>query len=64
VDTTAAGDAFTAALALEYLESQDIVLAAKYAAAAGAVTVSKVGAASSVPTEDEIIDFIRRRPEQ
>ncbi len=64
VDTTAAGDAFTAALAFEYLESQDIVLAAKYAAAAGAVTVSKVGAASSVPTEDEIIDFIRRRPEQ
>ena len=64
VDTTAAGDVFTAALTFEYLESQDIVLAAKYAAAAGAVTVSKVGAALSVPAEDEILDFIRRRPEQ
>ena len=64
VDTTAAGDAFTAALTFEYLESQDIVRAAKDAAAAGAVTVSKVGAASSVPTEEEIVDFIRRRPEQ
>jgi ribokinase len=65
VDTTAAGDAFTAAFTLEYLESGgDAVLAAKYGAAAGAVTVSKFGAASSVPTANEIIDFIRRRPEQ
>lgn len=64
VDSTAAGDAFTAALAYEYLDSHDIVLAAKYGAAAGAVTVSKSGAASSIPTESEIIDFIRRRPEQ
>lgn len=64
VDSTAAGDAFTAALTYEYLESHDIVLAAKYGAAAGAVTVSKSGAASSVPTESEIIDFIRTRPEQ
>lgn len=65
VDTTAAGDAFTAAFTLEYLESGgDAVLAAKYGAAAGAVTVSKFGAASSVPTANEIIDFIKRRPEQ
>lgn len=64
VDSTAAGDVFTAALTYEYLESHDIVLAAKYGAAAGAVTVSKPGAASSAPTDSEIIDFIRRRPEQ
>ena len=65
VDTTAAGDVFTAAMTLEYLESGgDIVLAAKYGAAAGAVTVSKTGASSSFPTPEEIIDFIRRRPEQ
>ena len=64
VDSTAAGDAFTAALTYEYLDSGDIVLAVKYATAAGAVTVSKPGAASSVPTESEILDFIRKRPEQ
>ena len=65
VDTTAAGDAFTAALTLEYMESGgDIVMSAKYAAAVGAVTVSRNGAASSVPTHDEVLDFIRRRPEQ
>ncbi len=64
VDSTAAGDAFTAALTYEYLDSRDIVLAVKYGAAAGAITVSKPGAASSVPTEHEILDFIRKRPEQ
>ncbi len=64
VDTTAAGDAFTAAMVLEYLESGgDIVLSAKYGAAAGAVAVSKNGAASSVPTTAEIMDFIKRIPE-
>ncbi len=65
VDSTAAGDAFTAALTLEYLESGgDIVMSAKYAAAVGAVTVSKNGAATSIPNQDEVLDFIRRRPEQ
>lgn len=64
VDTTAAGDAFTAAMVYEYLESGgDIVLSAKYGAAAGAVAVSRSGAASSVPSSAEIMDFIRRIPE-
>lgn len=65
VDTTAAGDVFTAAMVLEYLESGgDIVLSAKYGAAAGAVAVAKNGAASSVPSKAEIIDLIKRRPQQ
>ena len=64
VDTTAAGDAFTAAMVLEYLESGgDIVLSAKYGAAAGAVAISRSGAASSVPSSSEIMDFIKRIPE-
>lgn len=54
VDTTAAGDAFTAAMTMEYLETGDIVEAVKYANAAGAITVSRVGASASVPTEDEV----------
>jgi ribokinase len=61
VDTTAAGDSFTAAMVLEYLESGgDIVLSAKYGAAAGAVAISRSGAASSVPSSSEIIDFIKK----
>lgn len=54
VDTTAAGDAFTAALTLEYLRTGDIREAIKYANAAGAITISRPGAASSVPTAEEI----------
>lgn len=64
VDTTAAGDAFTAAMTIEYLASGNIVLATKFGAAAGAVTVSRCGAASSVPSAEEVVDFIRRCPEQ
>ncbi|MBE6533296.1 MAG: ribokinase [Ruminococcaceae bacterium] len=54
VDTTAAGDAFTAALTLEYLRTQDIREAIKYANAAGAITISRPGSASSVPTAEEV----------
>ena len=65
VDTTAAGDIFTAAMTVEYLRGGgDIVSAVKYGAAAGAVSVSRSGAISSVPTAAEVIDLIRRRPEQ
>ena len=65
VDTTAAGDIFTSAMTLEYLRSDgDIINAVKYGAAAAAVSVSRVGALSSVPTPEEVVDLIRRRPEQ
>ena len=58
VDTTAAGDTFTAALTLAYLGSSDIRSAAKYAAAAAAIAVSRHGASTSVPTADEVRSFI------
>ena len=60
IDTTAAGDAFTAALTYEYLCSGDIRSACKYANAVGALTVTKSGALPSLPTENEVIDFIRK----
>jgi len=58
VDTTAAGDAFTAALTLEYLRSNDIIRAAKYANVVGAITVSRAGASASIPNENEVNDYI------
>ena len=58
IDTTAAGDTFTAALTLAYLGSSDIRSAAKYAAAAAAIAVSRNGASTSVPTADEVRSFI------
>ena len=55
VDTTAAGDAFTAALTLEYLRNGgDIKAAIKYGNAAGAITVTRKGASSSIPTAEEV----------
>ena len=58
VDTTAAGDAFTAALTLEYLRTGDIREAIKYANAAGTITISRPGSASSVPTAEEVAALI------
>ncbi len=63
VDTTAAGDAFTAAMTLRYLENGgNIKDAVRYGAAAGALTVAKKGAAESVPTQEEILAFLSKNP--
>ena len=61
VDTTAAGDTFSAAMTLEYLRSQDIKRAIRYGAAAAAIAVSRHGASSSVPTAEEVERFIYDR---
>ncbi len=58
VDPTAAGDAFTGALALKYAETKDIVASAKYANAVGALSTLKVGAQPSLPTDKEVDAFI------
>lgn len=57
VDTTAAGDCFTAALALEYIKSGDIKKACDFGNKAGAIAVSRMGAQSSMPTIDEITNI-------
>ena len=54
VDKTAAGDVFTAALATEYLRTGDILASARFANAAGALTVSRSGSIASVPTLEEV----------
>jgi ribokinase len=53
-DTTAAGDAFTGALAVAWGEGRDIVDAVRWACAAGAVCVRRVGAYPSLPTRADI----------
>ena len=60
VDTTAAGDTFTSAMTLEYLRTSDILAAVKYGAAAAAISVSRKGASVSVPTAEEVEEFLRR----
>ena len=53
-DTTAAGDAFTGALAVAWGEGRDLLDAVRWANAAGAACVRKVGASNSLPARAEI----------
>lgn len=55
VDTTAAGDCFTAAMALEYVRSGDICTACDFGNKAGSIAVSRMGAASSMPSIDDLL---------
>ncbi|GGQ38552.1 ribokinase [Couchioplanes azureus] len=54
VDSTAAGDAFTGALAVAWGEGRELVAAVRWASAAGAVCVRTVGASGSLPTRADI----------
>lgn len=54
VDTTAAGDVFNAALAVCLVEGKDLETAARFATAASAVSVTRMGAQPSAPTRAEV----------
>ncbi|MEU3145572.1 MULTISPECIES: ribokinase [unclassified Streptomyces] len=54
VDTTGAGDSFTAALAWRLGLGESLAQAAAYAARVGAVTVTREGAQASFPTAEEV----------
>lgn len=54
VDTTAAGDTFTAALVISLSEGKNIYESIDFAQKAASITVSKRGAQSSIPSRDEI----------
>lgn len=56
-DTTAAGDCFTAAMALEFAKSGDILKACDFGNKAGAFAVSKLGAQNSMPTLQELLNM-------
>lgn len=54
VDTTAAGDAFVAGLAVALGEGHPLVEAAQFANAVGALAVTKAGAQPAMPTRAEV----------
>ena len=56
VDTTAAGDAFTAALAAMLLEGKSLKEAAEFANQVSAIVVTREGAQSSIPTLKEVLE--------
>jgi ribokinase len=59
MDTTAAGDEFNAALAVGLSEGLDLPAACRFANAAAALSVTRLGAQASAPTRAELEAFIR-----
>ena len=62
VDTTAAGDVFNGALAVALADGRPLAEAARFASAAAALSVTKLGAQPSAPTRKEIEEFLGGRP--
>lgn len=54
IDTTGAGDTFTAALTLALVEGQPPAEALKFACAAGAAATQRLGAQPSLPTREQV----------
>ncbi|MBN1805709.1 MAG: ribokinase [Sedimentisphaerales bacterium] len=60
VDTTAAGDAFTASLAVGLAKGKTLYDSAVYANYVAALSVTKIGAQSSMPSSEVVESFIKR----
>ena len=61
-DSTAAGDTFNAAVAVALAEGQAIEEALRFANAAAAISVTRVGAQASVPARSEVDQFLKTAP--
>lgn len=59
VDTVAAGDVFNGAMAVALSEGKNLIEAAKFACAASAISVTRIGAQSSVPYREEVEEFMK-----
>ncbi len=60
VDSTAAGDAFNGALAVALADEKPIPDALRFGSAAAAISVTRSGAQSSMPTRAEVESFLLR----
>jgi len=58
VDTTAAGDVFCGTLAVALVEGKSLIESLRFASAASAICVTRMGAQPSIPTLDEIKAFL------
>ena len=57
VDTTAAGDAFTASVAIQLAEGKPLTEAAEFANKVSSIVVTRKGAQSSIPTMEEVLSY-------
>jgi len=62
IDSTAAGDAFCAALCVQFTSEGDLLEAARFAAAAAALAVTRFGTWQSLPTRQEVTTFMHEHP--
>jgi ribokinase len=60
VDTTAAGDVFCGSLAVALVEGKTLADGLRFASAASAISVTRLGAQPSIPTRVEIEAFLAR----
>ncbi len=61
VDTSGSGDIFVSALATEYARCKNIMRAVKYANVVAGMSVSKPGLLESIPTDDEVDEYITEK---
>jgi ribokinase len=61
IDTVAAGDCFNGAFAVALLEGKDPWQAAQFACAASAISVTRRGAQTSMPTRADLTSFLASR---
>lgn len=61
VDTTGAGDTFNGALAVALSKGMELEEACRYANAAAALSVTKLGAQTGMPTERELESFLAEK---
>ena len=64
VDATGAGDCFNGALAAGLAEGKTLLEAARFAMAAAALSVTRRGAIPSLPTRQEVEEFLANDPER
>ena len=62
VDSTAAGDAFNAGLAVALMRGLTLPDAVRFGAATGALSATRAGAQSSMPTEPEVAQLMKSQP--
>jgi ribokinase len=62
VDSTAAGDTFCGSLVARLSKGEDMMEAVKFATAAAAICVTRMGAQPSIPTEQEVARFLEASP--
>jgi ribokinase len=59
VDTTGAGDSFNGALAYALCDGLEIEVASRFANVVGAISVTKLGAQTGMPTKKEVEEFLQ-----